>query len=219
MVRDPSACAAFEQDGYPCRGIEQDGTSLGVEATFDGRARAGLPLAVPGRSAREDWRGFDWLELENRGTEPLTIGLLLRNEPASWQDGKSAGFTLELDAARRVTWRVPLRHLQYTTSGWAWELGGEAGSFSAWGRVDLAHVREVRLTLGNGGDQGRVGLYRAEPIGPFAWRGWVDRYGQRKDGTWPRKVRSDAELIESDQQEQHLLDTVTRFADRVKYHT
>ena len=166
---DPSACTAFEQDGYPCRGIEQEGTPVGVEATFDGRARDGLPLAVPGRSAREDWRGFDWLELEleNRGTERLTLGLVLRNDPASWADGKSAGFTLELEAARRVTWRVPLRHLQYTVSGWAWELGGEAGSFSGWGRMDLAHVREVRLTLGNGGGQGRVGLYRAELVGPL----------------------------------------------------
>ena len=182
-------------------------------------AQEGLPLAVPGRSAREDWRGFDWLdiELENRGTERLTLSLVLRNEPASWADGKSAGFTLALEAARRVTWRVPLRHLQYTMSGWAWELGGEAGSFSGWGRMDLAHVREVRLTLGNGGGQGRIGLYRAELVGPFEWRGWVDRYGQRKDGTWPRKVRSDAGLIEADTQEQQRLDPVTRFADRDDY--
>jgi hypothetical protein len=217
----PAACAAFEPDGYPCRGMAQDGTPVGVEVTFDGRAREGLPLAVPGRSAGEDWRGFDWLELEleNRGTARLTLGLLLRNEPASWEDGKSAGFTLDLEAARRVTWRVPLRHLPYTVSGWAWELGGEAGSFSGWGRVDVAHIREVRLTLGSGGGQGRVGLYRAELVGPFAWRGWVDRYGQRKDGTWPRKVHSDAALIEADTQEQQRLDPVTRFADRDHYHS
>src|SRR5262249_45259212 len=82
---DPAACAAFEQDGYPCRWIEQEGTPVGVEAQFAGLAREGLPLAVPGRSAREDWRGFDWLELdiENRGTERLTLGLVLRNDPAS----------------------------------------------------------------------------------------------------------------------------------------
>src|ERR1700752_1565489 len=61
---DPSVCAVFEQDGYPCRGIAQDGMPAGVEATFDAHARDGLPLAVPGRSAREDWRGFDWLELD-----------------------------------------------------------------------------------------------------------------------------------------------------------
>jgi hypothetical protein len=215
----PSACAAFEQDGYPCRWIEQEGTPVGVEAHFAGLAREGLPLAMPGWRAREDWRGFDWLELdiENRGTERLKLGLLLRNEPASWQDDQVAGFTLELEAARRVTWRVPLRHLQYTASGWVWELGGEAGSFRGWGRLDLAHVREVRLTQWNGGGEGRVGLYRAELVGPFDWRGWVDRYGQRQDRSWPRKVSSDAELIESDKKEQQLLDTVTRFADRDAY--
>jgi Beta-galactosidase len=217
---DPAACAAFERDGYPCRGIEQEGTPVGVEATFNGRGQEGLPLVVPGRGAREDWRGFDWLELEleNRGTERFTLGLILRNEPASWADGKTAGFTLALEPARRVTWRVPLRHLLYTVSGWAWELGGEAGSFRGWGRLDLAHVREVRLTPGSGDGQGRVGLYRAELVGPYDWRGWVDRYGQRKDGTWPRKVRSDAELIEADVQEQRLLEPVTRLADRDGYH-
>jgi hypothetical protein len=216
---DPSVCAAFEQDGYPCRGIAQDGMPVGVEATFDAHARDGLPLAVPGWGAREDWRGFDWLELdlENRGTEQLKLSLVLRNDPASWEDGKSAGFTLVLEAARRVTWRVPLRHLQYTISGWAWELGGEAGSFSGWGRMDLAHVREVRLMLGSGSGQGRIGLYRAELVGPFEWRGWVDRYGQRKDGTWPRKVGSDAALLEADTHEQQRLDPVTRFADRDDY--
>jgi len=56
---DPSACAAFEQDGYPCRWIEQEGTPVGVEVQFAGLARDGLPLAVSGWSAREDWRGFD----------------------------------------------------------------------------------------------------------------------------------------------------------------
>jgi hypothetical protein len=88
---DPAACAAFERAGYPCRGIEQAGTPAGVEATFDGRGREGLPLAGPGSGAREDWRGFDWLELEleNRGAERLTLGLVLRNEPASWADGKT----------------------------------------------------------------------------------------------------------------------------------
>jgi len=55
----PSACVAFEQDGYPCRRIEQEGTLVGVEAAFDGGAREGLPLAVPGWSVHEDWRGFD----------------------------------------------------------------------------------------------------------------------------------------------------------------
>jgi hypothetical protein len=216
---DPSVCAAYERDGYPCRGMVQDGMPVGVEATFDAHARDGLPLAVPGRSTREDWRGFDWLELEveNRGTEPLKLSLVLRNDPASWEDGKAAGFTLVLEAARRVTWKVPLRHLQYTISGWAWELGGEAGSFGGWGRLDLACVREVRLMLGSGGGQGRIGLYRAELVGPFEWRGWVDRYGQRKDATWPRKVHSDAALIEADTQEQRRLDPVTRFADRDEY--
>jgi hypothetical protein len=218
-VTDSSICAAFEQDGYPCRGIAQEGTPVGIEATFEGHARKGLPLAVPGRSTREDWRGFDWLELEleNRGPEQLKLSLVLRNDPGSWEDGKSAGFTLALDAARRVTWKVPLRHLQYTISGWAWELGGEAGSFSSWGRLDLARVREVRLMPGSGAGQGRIGLYRAELAGPFAWQGWVDRYGQRKDATWPRKVRSDAALIEADRQEQQRLDRVTRFADRDDY--
>ena len=120
---DPSACAAFEQDGYPCRGLVQDGTPVGVEVTFAGRVRDGLPLAVPGRRAPEDWRGFDWLELEleNRSPERLTVGLLLPNDPASWAEGKAAGFTLALDAATPpVTWRVPLRHLQYTVSGRTW---------------------------------------------------------------------------------------------------
>src|SRR5215470_15603760 len=212
---DPSACAAFAQDGYPCRWIEQEGTPVGVEVQFAGLARDGLPLVVPGWSAREDWRGFDWLELdiENRGTERLTLGLVLRNDLVSWQDDQVAGFILELAVVRRVTWRVPLRQLQYTASGWVWELGGEAGSFRAWGRLDLAHVREVRLTQWNGGGEGRVGLYRADLVGPFAWRGWVDRYGQRQDRSWPRKVHSDAELIEFDQHEQQLLDTVTQFAD------
>jgi hypothetical protein len=118
---DPAACAAFEHVGYPCRGIEREGTPVGIEATLDGRGREGLPLATPGRSAREDWRGFDWLklDLENRGTARLTLSLILRNEPASWEDGKAAGFTLALEPARRVTWRVPLRHLQYSASGWA----------------------------------------------------------------------------------------------------
>jgi hypothetical protein len=218
-VTDPSACAAFEQDGYPCRRIAQEGTPVGVEAAFDGRAREGLPLVVPGRGAGQDWRGFDWLELdlENRGPEQLKVGLILRNEPGSWEDGQSAGFTLELDAARRVTWRVPLRHLQYTASGWAWKLGGEAGSFSGWGRLDVARVREVRLTLGNGAGHGRLGLYRAELVGPFEWRGWVDRYGQRKDRAWPHKVRSDADLIEADRQERRRLERVTRFAERDHY--
>ncbi|HEX9869446.1 MAG TPA: hypothetical protein VGC99_12800, partial [Candidatus Tectomicrobia bacterium] len=111
VVTDPSTCTAFEQDGYPCRRIEQEGTPVGVEVEFDGRVQEGWPLALPGWSTRQDWRGFDWLELdlENRGPERLKLGLILRNEPASWEDGKSAGFTLELDAARRVTWRVPLR--------------------------------------------------------------------------------------------------------------
>jgi hypothetical protein len=122
---DSAACAAFEQDEYPCRRIEQEGTPVGVEAEFDGRVQEGLPLVVPGVpgwNARQDWRGFDWLELdlENRGSDRLTLGLILRNESASWEDGRSAGFTLALDAARRVTWRVPLRHLQYTGSGRAW---------------------------------------------------------------------------------------------------
>src|SRR5262245_7417555 len=84
----PSACAAFERDGYPCRGIEEEGAQVGVEATFDGRAQDSLPLAVPGQSAGEDWRGFDWLELEveNRGTQPLRVSLILRNDPGSWAD-------------------------------------------------------------------------------------------------------------------------------------
>jgi hypothetical protein len=93
---DPAACAAFEQDGYPCRGIEQEGTPVGVEVSCDGRGREGLPLAMPGGSAREDWRGFDRLEieLENRSTERLKVGLILRNEPGAWADGQSAGVTL-----------------------------------------------------------------------------------------------------------------------------
>jgi Beta-galactosidase len=216
---DPSACVAFEQDGYPCRWIEHNGAPIGVEVHFAGRERHGLPLAVPGRNAREDWRGFDWLELEleNRSAERLKLGLILRNEPGSWQEDQAAGFTLALEAARRVTWRVPLRHLQYTTSGRVWELGGDAGAFRAWGSVDLAHVREVRLTLWNDGAQGCVGLYRAELVGPFDWRGWVDRYGQRKDGTWPRKVNSEAEIIEADEQERSLVDPVTPFAERDPY--
>ena len=45
----------------------------------------------------------------------------------------------------------------------------------------------------------------------------MDRYGQRKDGTWPRKVSLDAEIIEADEQEQSLLDPVTPFAERDKY--
>src|SRR5262249_58224302 len=107
------------QGGYPCGGIEQEGTAVGVEVQFAGVARDGWAVAGPGWSAREDWRGFDWLELdiENRGTERLTLGLVLRNDPASWQDDQVAGFILELADARRVTWRVPLRQLQYTASG------------------------------------------------------------------------------------------------------
>src|SRR5262245_42252574 len=46
----PAACAAFAQDGSLCRRIEQEGTPVGVEVHFAGRARDGLPLAVPGRS-------------------------------------------------------------------------------------------------------------------------------------------------------------------------
>src|SRR5215510_12250124 len=42
---DPAACAAFEQDGSPCRWIEEEGTPVGVEAHFAGLARDGLPLA------------------------------------------------------------------------------------------------------------------------------------------------------------------------------
>ena len=86
---DPSACAVFEQDGYPCSRIEQHGAPIGVEVHFTGRERHGLPLAVPGRNAREDWRGFDWLELEleNRSAERLKLGLILRNEPGSWARG------------------------------------------------------------------------------------------------------------------------------------
>jgi hypothetical protein len=127
---DPAACAAFEHAGYPCRGIVQKGIPVGLEATFDGRDQGGLPLAMPGWDARGDWRGFDWLEIENRGPTWLKLSLILRNEPGSWEDGQSAGFTLELEPARRVTWRVPLRHLPYTSRGWSWEIGGEAGSFS-----------------------------------------------------------------------------------------
>jgi hypothetical protein len=81
----------------------------------------------------------------------------------------------------------------------------------------VARVREVRLTLGNGAGHGRLGLYRAELVGPFEWRGWVDRYGQRKDGAWPHKVRSDADLIEADRQERRRLERVTRVAERDHY--
>src|SRR5262245_60707119 len=49
---DPSACAAFEQDGYPCSWIEQNGAPIGIEVHFAKRAQPGLPLAMPGRNAR-----------------------------------------------------------------------------------------------------------------------------------------------------------------------
>ena len=77
------------------------------------------------------------------------------------------------------------------------ELGGEAGSFSGWGRVDLAHVREVRLMLGSGSGQGRIGLYRAErgahAVVREPWR--LRRYGD--DG---RHV-GDGGLVRADRQE------------------
>ena len=75
--------------------IEHNGAPIGVEVHFAGGERHGLPLAVPGRNARRLARlRLARLELENRSTERLKLGLILRNEPGSWQEGQAAGLTL-----------------------------------------------------------------------------------------------------------------------------
>ena len=190
----------------------------GLRIRFNNIRWQGLVMKCPADLSTTDWAGFSTvvLDLENPSELDVKVSFSMRNEPETWSEGKVAYFYARVPGKSRGAWRMPIIQLRYT-NGWTWPAQRPFEDISGWGRVNTRALVEAWITIEQADRDDELVLHSLKLENPVPAEGWIDRYGQRSDVSWPDKVKSDEDIKRADRREAGELEKARKVADFDEY--
>jgi hypothetical protein len=190
----------------------------GLRTRFNNSRWQGLVMKCPADLSATDWAGFSTvvLDFENPSELDVKVSFSMRNEPETWSEGKVAYFYARVPGKSRGAWRMPIIQLRYT-NGWSWPAQRPLEDITGWGRVNTRAVAEAWITIEQADRDDELVLHSLKLENPVPAEGWIDRYGQRSDVSWPDKVESDEDIKRADRREAAELKKARKVADFDEY--